>query len=518
MPSLTTHLPLMLPPRGPGQPAARWLVAGVRAAILEGRLRPGARLPSTRDLARHHGLSRGTVVSAFEQLASEGYLEARVGSGTRVTAVLPDSLLEVAHPVMAVTAATAATAPATATPATAPEGAAARPPAERRAPRRLSDYGRRVRPFPEPRIVPVRAFRTDLPALDLFPTTLWAQVASRRLRRASANLLLGCGPMGYPPLQEAVAGYLTASRGVHCVPGQVAIVSGVQEALDLAARLLLNPGDRVAIENPGYIGADLVFEAIGAAVAPVGLDDEGMTVGESSLAGARLVYVTPAHQFPTGVGMSLPRRLALLEWARRTGALIFEDDYDSEYRYSGRPLPALQGLDRHGQVLFAGSFSKVLFPSLRLGYLVVPADLVDAVAAAQSVTNRHAPLLEQAVLADFIAGGHFARHVRRMRQVYAERLSVLLECAAERLAGLLEISGVEAGLQTVGWLRAGIDGEAVARAAARRHVEVTPLSRYGRGTAAREGLQLGFAAVDPPEIRRGVGDLAAALAEEAGAN
>ncbi|HEV3073722.1 MAG TPA: PLP-dependent aminotransferase family protein [Thermoanaerobaculia bacterium] len=511
MPKQTTHLPLILPlilpPRGPGQPAARWLVAGVRAAILEGRLRPGARLPSTRDLARHHVLSRGTVVSAFEQLAAEGYVEARVGSGTRVTAVLPDSLLEVADPAMA-TAATAATAA---------EATAARPPAARRPPRRLSDYGRRVRPFPEPRIVPVRAFRTDLPALDLFPTTLWAQVASRRLRRASANLLLGCGAMGYRPLQEAVAGYLTASRGSRCVPGQIAIVSGVQEALDLAARLLLNPGDRVAIEDPGYLGADLVFAALGAAVVPVGLDDEGMTVGESALAGTRLVYVTPAHQFPTGVSMSLPRRLALLECARRSGALIFEDDYDGEYRYSGRPLPALQGLDRHGQVLFAGSFSKVLFPSLRLGYLVVPEDLVDTVAAAQSVTNRHAPLLEQAVLADFIAGGHFARHVRRMRQVYAERLSVLLECAAERLAGLLEISGVEAGLQTVGWLRAGIDGEAAARAAARRHVEVTPLSRYRRGAAAREGLQLGFAAVDPPEIRRGVGDLAAALAEKAGA-
>jgi GntR family transcriptional regulator / MocR family aminotransferase len=523
MPKQTTHLPLLLPPRGPGQPAARWLVAGVRAAILEGRLRPGARLPPTRDLARHHGLSRGTVVSAFEQLAAEGYVEARVGSGTRVTAVLPDSLLEVADPAMAGapgTAGTSATAakamaPAAMTAAAAAAATAPRPPTPRLPPRRLSEYGRRVQPFPEPRIVPVRAFRTDLPALDLFPTTLWAQVASRRLRRASANLLLGCGPMGYRPLQEAVAGYLTASRGARCVPGQVAIVSGVQEALDLAARLLLDPGDRVAIEDPGYLGADLVFAAFGATIVPVGLDDEGMTVGESALAGARLVYVTPAHQFPTGVGMSLPRRLALLEWARRSGALIFEDDYDGEYRYSGRPLPALQGLDRHGQVLFAGSFSKVLFPSLRLGYLVVPEDLVDAVAAAQSVTNRHAPLLEQAVLADFIAGGHFARHVRRMRQVYAERLSVLLECAAERLAGLLEISGVEAGLQTVGWLRAGIDGEAAARAAARRHVEVTPLSRYRRGTAAREGLQLGFAAVDPPEIRRGIGDLAAALAEEA---
>jgi GntR family transcriptional regulator/MocR family aminotransferase len=486
----------MLPPREPGTPAVRWLYAAVRAAILEGRLRPGARLPATRDLARHYGLSRGTIVSACEQLASEGYVEARVGSGTRVTAMLPDRLLAVAPR---------------------PPPATAQPPAAPRPPRRLSDFGRRVQPFPGFRGLPARAFRTDLPALDLFPTTLWARVAARRLRLVGAHLLHGCEPMGYRPLREAVAGYLTASRGVRCVPEQVAIVSGVQEALDLAGRLLLNPGDRVAIEDPGYVGAALVFEALGAAVSPVPLDDQGMTLDASRLAGARLVYVTPAHQFPCGVSMSLARRLALLEWARSAGALIFEDDYDSEYRYAGRPLPALQGLDRHGQVLFAGSFSKVLFPSLRLGYLVLPADLVDAFAAAQSITHRHAPLLEQAVLADFMSGGHFERHVRRMRQVYAERRAALVEHAAKRLAGLLEISSVEAGLQTVAWLRGGIDGEAASRAAARRQVEITPLSRYARGPLAKNGLQLGFAAVDTREIRRGVEDLAAALEAEVAA-
>src|SRR6202521_293875 len=505
MPKRTTPLPLMLPPREPGTPAIRWLCAAVRAAILEGRLRPGARLPATRDLARHYGLSRGTIVSAFEQLASEGYVEARVGSGTRVTALLPDRLLAVAHqprPAMAAAVGAAGT----------PE--TAQPPAEPCPPRRLSDFGRRVHPFPGFRGLPARAFRTDLPALDLFPATLWARVAARRLRLVGTSPLHGCEPMGYRPLREAVASYLTASRGVRCVPEQVAIVSGVQEALDLAGRLLLNPGDRVAIENPGYVGAALVFEALGAAVSPVPLDDQGMTLDAACLAGARLVYVTPAHQFPCGVSMSLARRLALLEWARSSGALIFEDDYDSEYRYAGRPLPALQGLDRHGQVLFAGSFSKVLFPSLRLGYLVVPADLVDYVSATLSVTSRHAPLLEQSVLCDFITEGHFGRHLRRMREVYAERLSALLECARQNLSGLLEISSVEAGLQTVGWLRCGIDGDAAARAAARRRVEVTPLARYRRGPVAADGLQLGFAAIDTQEIRRGVEDLAAALEEE----
>jgi GntR family transcriptional regulator/MocR family aminotransferase len=207
----------------------------------------------------------------------------------------------------------------------------------------------------------------------------------------------------------------------------------VQEALDLTARLFLNPGDPVCMENPGYPGAAIVFGAVGAKVSFVRVSDEGMELRNASLRGSPLVYVTPAHQFPLGITMSLPRRLELLQLARKSGALIFEDDYDSEYRYSGRPIPALQGLDRAGLVLFAGSFSKVLFPSLRMGYLVIPSNLVAYFSAAKSVTTRHAPLLEQAVLCDFITDGHFGRHLRRTREVYAERLSVLLEAGREKL-------------------------------------------------------------------------------------
>lgn len=493
----TTTFPLTLPPRDEGAPSYRWLCTVLKAEILEGRLRPGARLPATRDLAAQYGLSRGTIVNAFEQLKSEGYLEGSVGSGTYVSPVLPDDWL--------------------------------RAPRKRRAPagdsssqtasapvRRLSRLGRRVRLLPAHEPGPTRAFRTDQPALDLFPTTLWAQVAARRLRRVPASLLLSCDPLGYRPLQEAVAGYLATSRGVKCAPEQVAIVSGAQEALDLVARLFLDPGDRVAIENPGYPGAAEAFAALGAEVAAARLDGEGIVI-DSRLQGARLVYVTPAHQCPSGIAMSLARRLELLEWARQAGALIVEDDYDSEFRYAGRPIPALQGLDRHGVVLFVGSFSKVLFPSLRLGYLVVPPDLVDAFAAAKSVASRHAPVLEQAVLCDFITEGHFGRHIRRMREIYAERLAVLLASARERLAGRLEVSDVEAGLQTAGWLSGASSGVEVARAAAARSVEVTPLSRYfldavsGDPRAEREGLVLGFAAVDAQEIRRGVTELAAAL-------
>jgi len=228
----------------------------------------------------------------------------------------------------------------------------------------------------------------------------------------------------------------------------------------------------------------------------------------------RLIYVTPGHQFPLGTTMSLARRLQLLEWARKSGATIFEDDYDSEYRYSGRPIPALQGLGGSGLVLYAGSFSKVLFPALRIGYVVVPFDLLHHFEAIQSLTSRHAPLLEQFVLSDFITEGHFGRHLRRMREVYAERLSVLLEEARLRLAGLLEISNVEAGLQTAGWLGGGIDAESAAAAAAKRNVDVTPIDRYSQGKVVPEGLQLGFAALDVKEIRRGVRELAIALEGE----
>ncbi len=326
---------------------------------------------------------------------------------------------------------------------------------------------------------------------------------------------MACEPLGYRPLREALADYLQTSRGVRCVPEQVAIVSGTQEALDLTIRLFLNPGDSVCMENPGYPGAAFAFAALGAKISWIPVDNEGMKATAAALKGARLIYATPGHQFPLGIMMSVARRLELLERARGVKALIFEDDYDSEYRYSGRPIPALQGLDRNGLVLFAGSFSKVMFPSLRLGHMVIPADLVDRFAATISITCRHAPLLEQALLCDFITQGHFVRHLRRMREVYAERLSVLVESGRQKLFGLLEISTIEAGLQTVGWLKQGLTEEGVFKAAAQRNVEVIPLSWYTRGRPTREGLQLGFAAVDTREICRGVAELAIALEAEA---
>jgi GntR family transcriptional regulator/MocR family aminotransferase len=485
---------LVLPLRDAPTPAFRWLYTALRADILAGRLRPGARLPATRDLATQYGLSRGTVVSAFEALKSEGYLHGSKGSGTYISSVLPEDLLQVSVE-------------------SRQKLSTGRPRL-----RRLSEYGARVQPFANLESRPTRAFRANLPALDLFPAKIWARIAERRVRRLSIPQLLGCDTLGYLPLRIAVADYLNTSRGTGCRAEQVMIVSGMQEALDLAARMILNPGDQVCLEEPGYPGAAMAFEALGAKLCVVPLDSEGMELPGPRARKARLVYVTPGHQFPVGTTMSLARRLQLLAWARKSSALIFEDDYDSEFRYSGRPVPAMQGLDQHGLVLFAGSFSKVLFPSLRLGYLVLPFDLVEPFAAAKSILNRHAAPFEQTVLCDFIVEGHFGRHLRRMREVYAERLSILIESARRKLTGLLELSSVEAGLQTVGWLPPGMDSNAARRAAKARKVEVMSLSIYSRRPAQREGLQLGFAAVNGQEIRRGVHQLAIALEQLARAH
>jgi GntR family transcriptional regulator/MocR family aminotransferase len=481
MPRRPVTLPLVLPPRDDRTPAYQWLYAAIRREIAAGQLGAGLRLPATRDLARQYGLSRGTVVAAFDMLQAEGYVEGRIGSGTRVTTALPP------------------------TGRLAPAGQTGGPPALGR--RRLSIARRRVQPFHQHARASGRAFRANQPALDLFPTATWTRVANRRLRRASGDLLLGTEPLGYPPLRASIADYLGASRGVACTADRIAIVSGVQEALGVVVSLLVNPGDAVCLEDPGYTGAHRVLSAAGARLIPVPIDGEGAVV-PARRGSPRLAYLTPAHQFPLGVSMSLTRRAQWLEWARATAAVIVEDDYDSEFRYSGRPLSALQGLDRDGQVILVGSVSKVLCPSIRIGYLVVPPDLVEPLSAWLSVTSRHVSTLTQAVLCDFIAQGHFARHLRRMREVYAERLGALLDGATRLLAGRLDVTAVDVGLQTVGYLRGGVTGEAVARAAAAHDVEVRPLARYARTMPVPEGLQLGFAAADVPEIDRGLHELA----------
>lgn len=475
---------LILSPRPVGVAAYQWLRNSLRAEILRGRIAQGTRIPASRELARQYDLSRGTVIAALEELQSEGYLESRRGSGTYVAHILPEERLQT------------------------PEHADAETSTGRMKTHKLSAFAARVRPFAHYIKPDSRAFRTNLPALDLFPTTLWAQVASRRLRGATARNLLGCEAKGYLPLRQAIASYARSSRGIHCAAEQIVIVSGIQEGLDLTARLLLNPGDKVMMEDPGYQGAYSIFRALGARVVSAPLDAQGAAPRESDMHHCRLAYLTPGHQYPLGMTMSLPRRLQLLAWAKKHGTAIFEDDYDSEFRFFGRPLPAMQGLDHSGEVIFCGSFNKVLFPSLRLAYLVLPQSLVDLFVAAKAITTRHHSLLDQAILCDFIEQGHFGRHLRRMRMTYEERFLSLMARAQEYLGEYLEMAKIEAGLQTVGWLRGHLSAESVTSEAEANEIDVVPLSRYCHSVTVPEGLQIGFAAIDEQQIRAGVIKLA----------
>jgi GntR family transcriptional regulator/MocR family aminotransferase len=473
-------------------PLYQQLYGEIRGAILSERLAAGTRLPSSRELARSLGVSRATVVNAFDQLLAEGYLESRAGSGTYVADLLPDDLLQ---------------ARSAAPPASGQR--AAHPPLSQRgrvlAAARVSggaaDY-RAPRPF-----------QYGAPDLESLPTEILARLAARHYQSPPRELLTYGDPAGYWPLREAIAAYLAASRGVRCTPEQVIVVSGSQQGLDLAARLLLDPGDQAWVEDPGYRGARGALQAAGAALVPAPVDAEGLDVaaGVRLAPHARLAYVTPSHQFPLGATMSLPRRLALLAWAQSAGAWILEDDYDSEYRYQGRPLAALQGLDESGHVIYIGTFSKVLFPGMRLGYVVAPPALAEAFAAARALTDRHAPGITQAILADFIAEGHFLRHVRRARARYAERQEALVS-AARPLAGLLDVAPSSAGMHLVGMLPPGADDQAISRRAAEAGVFATALSAYAINPVSRGGLVLGYSAFTPGQIRDAVSRLGQALA------
>ncbi|WP_047495122.1 PLP-dependent aminotransferase family protein, partial [Terriglobus sp. TAA 43] len=317
---------------------------------------------------------------------------------------------------------------------------------------------------------------------------------------------------GYPPLRDAIAHYLRTSRGVRCSSDQIVIVSGIQQALDLLARVLLKRGDAVWMEDPGYFGASIAFNNAGARIVAVPVDEEGLSVavGKKLSPHAKGVYLTPAHQFPLGVTMSLERRIALLQWASRTGAFVIEDDYDSEYRFQGQPVPALQSLDENSNVILIGSFSKTLFPSLRVGYVVLPPSLVNYFMAFRYQTDFRNASFDQAVLCDFIVDGHLARHLRKMRDLYAGRLEALIEGGNKYLGGLLEISNVRAGLYTVGLLKNGMTSRQAEKAAAARGVEAIGIDRYTLKRADPKGVLLGFAAHNETAIRKALMQLARA--------
>ena len=472
-------------------PLYRQIYERLRRAILTGNLSPGSKLPSTRGMAVEIGIARNTVMAAYEQLLAEGYLEGEPGSGTYVSKALPEHLLNAALPVRPVA------------------GAPSRLP-------KLSRRGTALAAIPHPvhsKPITACAFRLGSPALDAFPFELWSRLAARHWRGKPSHLLAYGDPAGYLPLREAIAAYLATSRGVQCHPSQVIIVSGSQQGLDLAARMLLDRGDPAWIEDPGYRGIRGAFLAAGARLIPVPVDEEGMNFSSVAHKGdrVRLACITPAHQYPVGITMSMARRLALLEWADRANAWILEDDYDSEYRYAGRPLAALQGIDRHERVIYLGTFSKVFFPSLRLGYLVVPRSLIDPFVRARALCDGHPPTMAQAVLAEFMAQGHFARHLRRMRHLYAERQEVLVRAASRDLKGLLEVPASDGGMHLIGWLDEGIDDRAVARRVAAGGIVTMPLSALASRPLRRGGLLLGYTGIDARAIREGVRRLAEIL-------
>lgn len=468
-------------------PLYRQIYETLREAILSGQLVAGTPLPSTRTLAETLNLSRSTVVLAFEQLFAEGYVEGRQGSATYVASILP---LET-PPLLT------------------------QSPYQEQTPqqplRRISQRGQISPALTTPTIA--RAFQPGLPDFKHFPFATWSRLAAHHWRHAPQELLCYTDPAGYLPLRAEIAAYAKAVRGVHCEAEQVFITSGSQQGIDLASRVLLDPGDTAWIEDPCYPLARRALLSAGARLTYVPVDTEGLSVaaGIMTCPEARLVYITPSYQSPLGVTMSLQRRLQLLQWAQQTGAWIIEDDYNCEFRYTGRPLSSLQGLDRTAQVLYLGTYSKILFPALRLGYMIVPPDLIDAFRSMRATSDRQSSIMDQLVLTDFLTQGHFVRYIQRLRALYLERQQTLIEEVKHHLIGCIDIHASETGMHLVGTLPAGLDDTIVADQAARRGIVTPALSRYCIQNSMKSALLLGYTSVDPQEIRQGVQTLAEAV-------
>ena len=469
-------------------PLFQQLYRQLRQAVLEGRVRPGVRLPATRFLARELGLSRNTVLTAYEQLASEGFLELRHRSGVFVAEDLP-----IAEPV------------ALETPPT---------PAPRIGKRGQATIG--SRPVVDPRSTPEAnrwpgCFASALPDVSSFPFDLWARLLARTWRRPSAQLPVGGDAGGHPDLRAAIAHYVGEARGIACDPDHVLVVSGIRQALDLTCRLLLDPGDAAWMENPGHPGLRAVLVANGLHVASVPVDSEGIDVaaGRRMAPRARLACVAPSHQYPLGVALSLQRRLMLLDWAREAQAWVLEDDYDSEYRYAGRPLAALKSLDADHRVIYVGTLSKLMFPSLRLAYLVAPPQLADAFRRLRAALDDQPSMVAQPALAELFRSGHLAAHARRMRQTYAARQRAFLAAAEIHLDGLVAFKPEDSGLHLVGHPRGRLKGRhdhALAAVARRDGIVLSCLSEYDAAGGGPEGLMFGYAAAPEhlvvPALRR----------------
>src|SRR5579863_1487254 len=484
-------LPILAIDRSATKPLYRQLYDAYRTAIVDGSLRAGQRIPSTRVLASELGFSRFPVLNAYAQLLAEGYFESRVGAGTVVSNSLPEQF-------------------ARSEPTSLPFAASrsgVRPVA-----RRCSILPR----LEKPPWVGLGAFGVGQVASDQFPLQVWSTLIARRCRKMDAKSFHYGDQAGCRTLRETIASYLRTARSLHCDAEQILIVSGSQQALELSARVLLDPGCRVWVEEPGYSLAREVFALTDCHLVPVPVDREGLDVatGIKRYRKARAAFVTPSHQFPLGVTMSASRRFQLLEWAQNTGSWIIEDDYDSEYRYESMPIASLQGLDANSRVIYIGTFSKVLFPSLRLGYLVVPSDLAERFLAIRRVTDLGPPTFYQEVLADFIGEGHFARHIRRMRGLYRERRSALVDSIGKELGSKVEVLGGEAGMHLTVTLPSGTRDLEIARRAASQNLWLWPLSPSYMGEKVRPGFILGFGSTPVPEIAPAVRKIGKLLASK----
>jgi GntR family transcriptional regulator/MocR family aminotransferase len=461
------------------------IFAYFREGVLAGRLKAGTCVPSSRALASEHGVARITAVQAYERLVAEGYLVPRAGAGLYVTESAPELSLRP-------------------------------PPAPRREAKHGSEprLGGRPAPYIRERPPGLLALSPGHPALDAFPWREWSRITARVHRERPAVALSYGDPRGAPELRKAIADYLGAARGIACAPDQVLVVSGSQQGIDLAARALAEPGDRVWCEEPGYPAGRAAFQAAALTTVPVPVDAEGIDVaaGARRAPKPRIAFVSPAQQYPLGGSMSLGRRLALLDWAERADAWILEDDYAGDYRYAGRPLAPLHTLDRGNRVLFLGTFSKVLAPGLRLGYLIVPQSVAARFAAFKGAADRHPPGMTQLVLARFIAEGRLAAHLRRMRVLYAQRREALVAALRREAAGVLQAGDApEAGLHLTARLVIDADDEAASNRALARGIHAPPLSAYYAGPKRERGFVLGFAATPAAQMPRAIRSLVASI-------
>lgn len=468
-------------------PMYRQIYETIRTAILSGEFAPKMRLPSTRALAEQLSVSRITVFNAYEQLLAEGYLEGKTGAGTFVASRLPEDLLQA--------------------------GKSKNPSREpkKNVSLNLSPYGENLnaktaQSARADAMTKFQPFQNGLTAIDEFPFEIWSRIATKFHKNPPRSILGYGDPRGLESLRRAVAAHLKSARGVNCTAEEIIITSGAQQALDLTARIFLSENDAILMENPCYKEARNLFASTGAKIISVDVDAEGFNPSKIPKAGenAKLVYVTPSHQYPLGVTMSLARRLALLDWANQKNAVIIEDDYNSEFRYAGRPLASLQGLDKNGRVIYIGTFSKTIFPALRIGCAVVPPILADIFTTARALADVHSSAIEQAILAEFISEGHFARHVRRMRQLYEKRQKILVSECKKHLKGLLEVEKTDAGMHLVGWLPEGVDDQTISEKAAQRNLKLAPVSSYSGKKMKRGGLILGYTAFDDRQIKNGV--------------